>query len=223
MDTSNIAQRIEKIRTTLPQTVRLIAVSKGVGTEKIREAYQAGIRDFGENRLQDAIPKIQDLWDLNDISWHFIGHLQSNKTKKVLEYFQWIHSVDDLDLGHHLNDLASELNKTPSIFLQVKILPDDHKYGFSPKELLSILPTVNQWENLNIQGLMTILPIGLSPQEILAAFQETGQLAQNINQQQWQNISLQHLSMGMSGDYLLAVKAGATMVRLGTIIFGQRI
>jgi hypothetical protein len=217
-----IAQRINQIKEQIPAQVRLIAVTKQVSVETIRQAYAAGVRDFAENRLQEALTKQQQLQDLPDICWHFIGHLQTNKAKKALQHFQWIHSVDSLKLAQHLNRLAGELSCQPQVCLQVKVLADPNKYGWQVSELLADLNQLNLCQNLNIQGLMTILPLGLSESEALAAFKATQQLAAQIKNQHWSHIQMNHLSMGMSGDYLLAIQAGATMIRLGTIIFGAR-
>jgi len=219
---SSIDERIASIRASLPPSVRLIAVSKQVPAEVIRLAYNAGLRDFGESRIQEAASKQEQLKDLTDITWHFIGHLQSNKAKKALELFQWIHSVDNLKLAQRLNQLAQQLGVSPKVCLQVKILPDPNKSGWSVPELIADLGELNQCQFLQIQGLMTIPPLGLTDAEIANVFNSTHQLAQEIQAQNWPNIHLQHLSMGMSGDYHLAVQAGATMVRLGTILFGDR-
>lgn len=220
--TSSISERITTIRTSIPPSVRLIAVSKQVPAEVIRSAYAAGIRDFGENRIQEAASKQAELHDLPDITWHFIGHLQSNKAKKAIELFQWIHSVDNLKLAQRLNQLAQELGVHPQVCLQVKILPDPNKSGWSVSELLADLPALNQCKNLQIQGLMTIPPLGLNDAGNLSVFNRTYELAKEIESQNWPHLKMQQLSMGMSGDYQLAVQAGSTMVRLGTILFGER-
>ncbi|MBD2514906.1 YggS family pyridoxal phosphate-dependent enzyme [Nostoc sp. FACHB-973] len=220
---SSIYERIVTIRSSLPTSVRLIAVSKQVSAEAIRSAYAAGIRDFGESRIQEAAVKQAQLQDLSDITWHFIGHLQSNKAKKAIEQFQWIHSVDNLKLAVRLDQLAQELGVSPQVCLQVKILPDPNKSGWSVAELLADLPALNQCKTLQIQGLMTIPPSGLDDPEILSVFNRCRELAKEIQEQNWSHIKMQHLSMGMSGDYELAVQAGATMVRLGTILFGDRL
>ncbi|TAF12278.1 MAG: YggS family pyridoxal phosphate-dependent enzyme [Nostocales cyanobacterium] len=220
--TSSISESIAAIRASLPASVRLIAVSKHKPIELMREAYSAGIRDFGESRIQEAASKQTQLQDLPDITWHFLGNLQSNKAKKALELFDWIHSVDNLPIAQRLDTLAQQLGVSPLVCLQVKILPDPNKSGWMIPELLADLPTLNQYKNLQIQGLMTIPPRGLDDGEIVNVFHRTHQLAQEIASQNWTRIKMQHLSMGMSGDYQWAVKAGATMVRLGTILFGQR-
>ncbi|MEH2367630.1 YggS family pyridoxal phosphate-dependent enzyme [Nostoc sp.] len=219
---SSISERILSIRSSLPTSVKLIAVSKQVSAQAIRSAYNAGIRDFGESRIQEAASKQAELQDLPDITWHFIGHLQGNKAKKAIEHFPWIHSVDNLKLAQRLDQLAQQLGVSPQVCLQVKILPDSNKSGWSVPELLADLPTLNQYKNLQIQGLMTIPPSGLNDSEILSVFNRNRELAKEIQEQNWSHIKMQHLSMGMSGDYELAVQAGATMVRLGTILFGDR-
>jgi PLP dependent protein len=209
---------IERIRPTIPKHVRLIAVSKYVTEKEIREAYASGIRDFGESRIQDAQTKIHALKDLPDMTWHLIGHLQSNKVKQALELFDWIHSVDSLKLATKLNRWAEELSLTPQICLQVKVKPDPQKFGWDRDELLGDLAVLPELQHLQIKGLMSILPQGLSESEILEAFQATRDLAQTINQQT-EFIQLTELSMGMSKDYPLAISAGATMIRLGRILF----
>ncbi|HEY9654925.1 MAG TPA: YggS family pyridoxal phosphate-dependent enzyme [Crinalium sp.] len=217
-----IAERIHQIRQTLPDSVRLLAVTKQVSIESMRAAYDAGVRDFAENRVQEAEAKQAQLHDLTDVTWHLIGHLQSNKAQKALECFQWIHSIDDLKLAQRLNRLAAPLPQKPQSLLQVKLLPDPTKYGWSVAELMHDLSILNQCEDLRIQGLMTILPYGLTSTEATAAFQQMHTLANTIRQQNLPHIQMQVLSMGMSNDYRFAVQAGATMIRLGRILFGDR-
>lgn len=217
-----ISERIFSIRQNLPESVRLIAVTKQVSVDAMRAAYDAGVRDFGESRIQEAEAKQAKLQDLTDVTWHLIGHLQANKAQKALEQFQWIHSVDSLKLAQRLNRLAEELPQKPQVLLQVKLLPDPNKYGWSSFDLLKDLSDLNQCQALNISGLMTISPLGLSDQQILELFQQTRDFANTIHQQNWSHIQMGQLSMGMSDDYLLAVKAGATMVRLGRVLFGDR-
>lgn len=214
--------RINQIRSQLPAQVRLIAVTKTVPAEVVRIAYTAGIRDFGESRIQEAAAKQALLHDLPDITWHFIGRLQSNKAKKALELFQWIHSVDNLTIAQRLNQLASTMNLNPHVCFQVKILPDPNKSGWDISQLLEDLPLLNECKTLQCQGLMTIPPLGLDEIQTLEVFNQTRELAEKINAQNWSNICIEELSMGMSGDYELGIKAGATMVRLGTILFGAR-
>lgn len=218
----NIASRIAKIRETLPESVRLIAVSKQVLPSVMREAYAAGIRDFGESRIQEAEVKQAQLQDLPDITWHLIGHLQTNKAQKALRLFQWIHSVDSLKLAQRLERLAQELQVEPQVCLQVKIKSDPNKYGWSVPDLLADLEALDRCTQIKIKGLMTIPPLGLDESETLEVFMRTRALAEQIAQQNWSNLKMEQLSMGMSADYHLAIQAGATMVRLGTALFGER-
>jgi len=220
---NNLVNQLTQIRQTIPHSVRLIAVTKKVSLEAMRIVYNEGVRDFGENKLQEALEKQQHLQDLPDICWHFIGHLQTNKAKRAIECFNWIHSVDSLKLAEKLDYYTQEALKNkiiaqkPQICLQVKILPDDNKYGWSSEELYIDLESLKSLKNLNFRGLMTILPLGLSNSEILTTFQKVRDLSHNLRDSFDSNFD--QLSMGMSGDYLQAIEAGATMVRLGTIIF----
>lgn len=219
---SAIAERLTTIRQSIPDSVRLIAVTKQVSVEVMRAAYAAGLRDFGESRIQEATQKQEQLKDLPHITWHLIGHLQTNKAAKALEQFPWIHSLDSLKLAHRLDQLASDLPQKPNLCLQVKILPDPNKYGWTVPELMRDLPQLDQYSHLNIVGLMSIPPYGLDPDQILSVFHQTRELAERIRQQNWVNIQMQELSIGMSGDYPLAIQTGSTMVRLGRILFGDR-
>ena len=218
----SIAERIEKIRSGLPDSVRLIAVTKHKPPEAIRAAYSAGLRDFGENRVQEAADKQDQLQDLTDITWHLIGHLQSNKAAKALQQFQWIQSVDSLKLAQRLDRLAGELPCRPSICLQVKVLPDPDKFGWNIQELMADLAELDKCQYLSIRGLMTILPQGLDDSQTLEGFKGLRELAEKIHGQNWSNIKMEQLSMGMSADYHLAIGAGATMIRLGRVLFGER-
>ncbi len=217
-----IGDRITQICQQLPDKVRLIAVTKQVEITAMREAYSAGIRNFGENRVQEAINKQAQLQDLSGIIWHLIGHLQTNKVRKAIQHFHWIHSVDSLNLARYLDQVAGELALKPKICLQVKVAPDPNKYGWNSEQLLEDLPQLNQFNNLEINGLMTILPQGLNGGENVYLFQQTYELAQYIKQKNLSNIKMQELSMGMSADYLCAIQAGSTMIRLGQMIFGER-
>ncbi|MEG3440203.1 YggS family pyridoxal phosphate-dependent enzyme [Pannus brasiliensis CCIBt3594] len=215
-----IAHRIDSIRRSLPPTVRPIAVTKQVPVERIREAIDAGITDLAESKLQEALPKQERFRDIPGLEWHFIGHLQANKARKVLETFDWIHSIDSRKLAERIDRLAGEMGLTPKVFLQVKVLPDPDKFGWEGDEILNDLDFLATREHLKIQGLMTILPLRLSDPEKLSAFERTRDLARTMADRS--GLVLPHLSMGMSDDYKLAILAGATFIRLGTAIFGDR-
>jgi PLP dependent protein len=217
----SIAHNIDTIRQNLPASVRLMVVTKQVSTALMREAYATGIRDFGESRIQAAEIKQQELSDLPDLCWHLIGHLQSNKVRKTIQIFDWIHSVDSLKLAQQIERVAAELDTKPKICLQVKILPDPDKYGWTVPELIADLPQLDRCQHLDIRGLMAIPPLGLTMPETIACFETARDLSREIRQQTWENIQMTELSMGMSGDYQQAVIADTTIVRLGSIIFGD--
>lgn len=217
-----IADRIHRIQETLPQTVRLIAVTKQVSVEAMRVAYDAGVRDFAESRIQEAIVKQEQLQDLPDLTWHMIGHLQSNKAAKAIDLFQWIHSVDSLKLVQRLDQLTATAVRKPNILLQVKVLPDPNKSGWAIADLWKDLPTIDQCLHLNPLGLMVIPPYGLDSTTLRSLFSQTQQLAAEIREHRFNHIQMTHLSMGMSDDYPLAIEAGSTMIRLGRVLFGER-
>jgi PLP dependent protein len=217
-----IAHNIETIRRDLPASVKLMAVSKQVSVLQMRAAYAAGIRDFGESRIQEAQTKQQELSDLSDICWHLIGHLQGNKVRKAVQIFDWIHSVDSLKLLQQIDRVAGELAKSPQICLQVKILPDPDKYGWTIPELVADLPQINCCEFIKIRGLMAIPPLGLTIEQTQELFESARDLSHQIAQQPGLQLQMTELSMGMSGDYRSAIAAGTTIIRLGSIIFGDR-
>jgi PLP dependent protein len=212
-----IVDRIAAIRQELPATVRLIAVSKYTTAEAMAVAYQAGIRDFGESRVQDVPAKQAALAGLPGITWHLIGHLQSNKARRAVELFDWIHSIDSLKLLQQVDRLAIELDKTPSICLQVKMQSDPNKYGWNVSELTEEWSAIRQFQQVKIQGLMTIAPLGLTREQLTDLFAKVVALKHRISHEF--HVDLPELSMGMSQDYPLAVAVGATMIRIGSKIF----
>ncbi|MFQ3679872.1 MAG: YggS family pyridoxal phosphate-dependent enzyme [Pseudanabaenaceae cyanobacterium] len=217
----NLAERLARLRETLPPHVKLVAVSKYTTATAVREAYRYGLRDFGENRVQEAIAKQEALADLPDLVWHGIGTLQTNKARRALTVFSWIHSVDRLKLAQTLDRLIAETGAHPKLLLQVKPVPDPDKGGWEPDQLWTDLPALQRCEHLNFVGLMTILPLGLPPSAAQGAFAEVARLRDRLRQHHphWQN--LEWLSMGMSGDYDRAIAAGSNLVRLGTAVFGS--
>jgi PLP dependent protein len=220
---TSIAHQLHAIREQIPSSVRLIAVTKQVSISAMRSAYAEGVRDFGESKIQEAETKQRELADLPDIRWHLIGHLQNNKVRKAVQMFDWLHSVDSLHLAHRIDRVAAELNLCPKILLQVKIFPDPQKHGWTVEELIADLPALDRCEHLDIRGLMSIPPLGLTEAQTQHFFIQTRHLTQQIQPQSWERIQMKELSMGMSGDYLQAIAAGATMIRLGSILFGYRI
>ncbi|MBD2112735.1 MULTISPECIES: YggS family pyridoxal phosphate-dependent enzyme [Cyanophyceae] len=217
-----LPEQFDRIQQSIPPTVTLIAVTKFLPVETIRSAYDRGIRHFGESRVQEAIAKQADLSDLPDITWHLIGRLQTNKARKAVEHFDWIHSVDSLNLAQRLDQAAQELEKVPQCCLQVKLVPDPPKAGLDAAELPGLLPQFDQLAHLKVRGLMTIPPQGSSEATAREVFARAKSLADTINQTSFNRLHIDQLSMGMSGDYEAAIACGATMVRLGTILFGSR-
>ncbi len=226
VDAPGIAQRLAQLRQELPPSVKLIAVSKTRSAEHVRAAYAAGQRDFGENRVQEAMEKQAQLTDLTDITWHLIGQLQSNKARKAVETFDWIHSVDSLKLADRINRISKECDRCPKICFQVKHRSDPSKTGLEPQDLLTAIPRICEYHHIQVEGLMTIPPLSSSDANALKIFQENRELAELITTEAKRlgctNMAMKQLSMGMSGDYSLAVQAGSTLVRLGQTIFGAR-
>lgn len=217
-----ITDCIQAIQKTLPSSVVLIAVTKFFPSEVVRVAYDAGVRHFGESRVQEAMQKQAELTDLPDITWHLIGHLQTNKVRKAIEHFQWIHSVDSLKIAQKIDQAAADLQLQPQCCLQVKMVPDPPKYGFDVATLDEALPQLDRLLHLNIRGLMTIPPLGTPEPKVKKIFAKAADLAMDINHKGFDRISIDQLSMGMSGDYASAIQCGATMIRLGTVLFGMR-
>ncbi|MEA5442900.1 YggS family pyridoxal phosphate-dependent enzyme [Cyanobium gracile] len=211
---SSLEQRLEAFQAALPATTRLLAVSKGHPADLVRQAAALGQRSFGESRLQEAIAKQEALADLPDLDWHFIGRLQANKARAVLRRFGTIHSVDSLELAWRLQRIAAEEGLAPGILLQVKFRPDPAKTGFDPAEVRALGADLGHLQPLRCLGLMTIAPLGLTPEARLALFRDCRALADALG--------LHDCSMGMSGDWREAVTAGSTWVRLGSVLFGSR-
>ena len=203
-----------RIKKKLPLNVNLIAVSKGFSSIDIRNIDNQGQRDFGESRFQEAIEKKLLLKDLKNIKWHFIGRIQSNKIRKIVQNFEYIHSVDSYEKLVKISNISAEEQKNPIIMLQVKLSEDPNKGGFKPEELISQWEQIREFKGIKIKGLMTINPKGLSSSENLKLFKKCRYLADSLK--------LNDCSMGMSGDWEEAVEAGTTWLRLGSIIFGNR-
>lgn len=204
-----------------PESVRLLAASKTVTVERLREAVDAGIRHLGENRLQEALPKIEAL-DREGIVWHFIGTLQRRKVKSVVGQFETIHSVDSLALAEEINRQAKAMGMRQRVLLEVNLGGESSKGGFAPPELAAALPGLSAFEQLDIRGLMAIPPPMPTAEDARPYFRQLRQLAEALTAQGCRNINMQELSMGMSHDYAVAVEEGATYVRVGTAIFGAR-
>ncbi len=226
----SIKENIERIRENIekaciksgrkPESVKILGATKDVSPSKIREAFSCGVKLFGENRVQEAIGKISELRDL-DIEWHMIGNLQRNKVKKALEVFHVIESVSSLKLAEEINKEAGKRNITAKGFIEVNIGGEASKSGFSEEELMHSLEILSTLPALEIFGLMTIPPFSPNPEDSRKYFARLREIAEKINSLKT-GIFIKELSMGMSSDYIVAVEEGATIVRIGTAIFGER-
>ena len=199
-----------------PETVQLLAVSKTQPSESLREMYQAGQRAFGENYLQEALDKIENLNDL-DIEWHFIGHVQRNKTKHLAASFAWVHGVDRLIIAERLSSQREASQVPLNICLQVNIDAQDSKDGCQPNEVAELVQRISQLPQLKLRGLM-VIPAPNNTQ----AFSDAKQLFEQVKSEHAHPEDWDTLSMGMSGDMTEAIAAGSTMVRVGTALFGAR-
>ncbi|MFT4579163.1 MAG: pyridoxal phosphate enzyme (YggS family) [Nitrospinales bacterium] len=204
-----------------PDSIRLIVVSKQVSSEKIIEAYQTGSKCFGENKVQEAISKIDEV-NAQDVSWHFIGHLQKNKIKYLDSRFDLIHSVDSLSLAEKISAYCEGQNRQQAVLLQVNISGEEAKFGMTPSELEEQLPSFGQLQGIQVQGLMTIPPHNPDAENSRQYFSALRELRDKCKTKNIEGIELNELSMGMTNDYPIAVEEGATLVRVGTAIFGQR-
>lgn len=230
----SIASNLEHIRSRIaaaarrsgrnPDEIALMAVCKTFPPEAIHEAYAAGQRLFGENRVQEFETKAAQLSILRDAEFHMIGHLQSNKTKKAVDLFHAVDSIDSLKLADRLNTSAAEQNKTLSVLLEINVGGEEVKSGIALDwtEVEPLLANAQKWSNLNIRGLMTIPPFTGNPEEARPYFRQLRELRDEIARRNFPLVSVDVLSMGMSHDFEVAIEEGSTCVRIGTAIFGER-
>ena len=203
-----------KIKNKIPSNVNILAVSKGFKSQEIKTIMDIGQNDFGESKFQEAFEKQLILKNLKKIKWHFIGRIQSNKVRKIVQNFKYIHSVDSFEKLQKISNISREEKKNPLIMLQVKFSDDPTKGGINPELLISKWREIQKLKNIKISGLMTINPKGLSSKENKDLFKKCRSLADSLQ--------LPDCSMGMSGDWEEAIEAGSTWLRLGSLIFGDR-
>ena len=203
-----------KIKTQIPSNVNILAVSKGFKSQEIKTIHNLGQNDFGESKYQEAFEKQLILKDLKQIKWHFIGRIQSNKIRKIVQNFKYIHSVDSFEKLQKISRISYEEKKNPYIMLQVKLSDDPSKGGFEPDVLISKWSEIQELKNITLKGLMTINPRGLSSNKNSELFKKCRSLADSLQ--------LSDCSMGMSGDWEEAIDSGSTWLRLGSLIFGDR-
>jgi len=201
-----------------PEDIQIVAVCKGHTSEKIREAYECGIRIVGENKTQEADIHQEELADL-DINWHFIGKLQKNKINRILNSFDFIQSVDGVKSIEHIHKRVTD---SRDVFIEINIGEEKTKSGFTETGLKKALSYIQRLNRVKIIGLMAIPPVVDDPEDVRPYFRRIRKLKDEINSMNLANFDLKHLSMGMSYDYEIAIEEGATMVRIGTALFGRR-
>ena len=230
----SIAENIARVREQIdaaarqaartPEQITLMAVTKTVPPQRIREAYAAGIRWFGENRVAEFAAKLDAIGDRSQARWHMIGHLQSNKARRALELFDGVDSVDSLRLAHKLNQAAAGLGKKLAVLIEINIAAEASKSGLAPdsSEFDDLLSAAPELVSLDFQGLMTVPPYSEDPEDSRPYFRKMRELFDKIGHRSGASIPMNVLSMGMSHDFQVALEEGATCVRLGTAIFGER-
>lgn len=204
-----------------PEEVRLVAVSKTVEVERALQAVQAGVKDFGENYVQEAKKKSETLGQ--NVSWHFIGHLQTNKAKLAVRLFDLIHSVDSLHLAGELNRAASQQGKVLPVLLQISLSGESTKIGALESEIFRMAEEISMMPAITVKGLMTMPPFFENPEDSRPYFIKLRKLGEHLRQQNIPGIIAQELSMGMSNDFEVAIEEGSTLIRVGTAIFGPRL
>lgn len=225
-----ITENLEQVRKNIdeacrmagrdPKEVTLIAVSKTKPVSMLKEAYDAGARCFGENKVQEIMDKHPHLPE--DIQWHMIGHLQRNKVKYIVDKVSMIHSVDSLRLAQTIEQEAAKHNVCVPVLLEVNVAQEESKFGLKMDEVLPLIETIADFPHIKVQGLMTIAPYVENAEDNRDFFRQLKKLSVDIEAKNINNVSMSVLSMGMTGDYQVAVQEGATMVRVGTGIFGER-
>lgn len=219
----SIAHNLTKVQSTLSNHCHLIAVSKTKPIEALQEAYEAGVRDFGENKAQEMTNKHEQLPD--DIRWHMIGHLQRNKVKYIAPFVSLIHSVDSLRLLLEIDKQGAKAGRVIDCLLQVHIAEEENKFGLSDEELMALLESdeLRKAEHVRVVGLMGMATFSDNPEDARPEFKHLKRLFDQIQRLDLpENVTMEQLSMGMSGDYAVALEEGSTMIRIGTTIFGKR-
>jgi len=228
----NIADNVQDIREKIqqaafrvgrdPSSVRLVAATKTVSTDVLREAYDAGMRVFGENRLQEAQEKMSVIGRFPGLSWHFIGRMQRRKLKDIVGKFVVLHSVESVEQARSIDAIAQQLGIQQDILLQVNVAEEDSKGGFARKDIREAMEQVDRLPHVAIRGLMTLPPFHEDPEHARPYFAELCLVRDSLAQQSFVHGRPEGLSMGMSHDYQVAIEEGATMVRIGTALFGKR-
>ncbi|WP_084295079.1 YggS family pyridoxal phosphate-dependent enzyme [Caldanaerobius polysaccharolyticus] len=203
-----------------PSEVTIMAVTKTIPVERIKEAIACGIKVIGENRVQELVKKYPLIG--GDVKWHMIGHLQVNKVKYIVDKVELIHSLDSVKLAQEIDKRAKAIGKRQNVLIEINIGGEDTKYGIKPEELGDFIKQIEGFENLCVQGLMTVAPIVTAPEDVRPYFKKMKQLYDELKDMKSRIIDARYLSMGMTSDYVVAVEEGANIVRIGTGIFGPR-
>ena len=207
-----------------PDEIKLIGVTKTIETDRIKELLAAGVEDIGENKVQEFLPKYDTLEgsDTRPARWHFIGHLQRNKVKFIADKVDLIHSVDSLPLAEEINKRAGEAGRKLDVLAEVNIAGETAKYGFAPDSVLSVVEKLQKMSNIQLTGLMCVAPFVENPEKNRVYFEKMRSLCVDIQSSYLYYTTKLDLSMGMTGDFTVAIEEGATMVRIGTALFGNR-
>ncbi|WP_326831067.1 YggS family pyridoxal phosphate-dependent enzyme [Anaerosalibacter bizertensis] len=203
------------------ENIDIIAVTKTVDVDIINESISLGINNIGENKVQEIKKKYDNIND--DVNWHMIGHLQSNKVKYIIDKVNLIHSLDRLSLAKEINKRAKAKDIVKDVLIQVNISEEKSKFGLKKEEVVPFIEKILEMENIRVKGLMTMAPHVENPEEIRYVFRDLRNLGYKIGNRNYENIEMKYLSMGMSNDYEVAIEEGSNMVRLGTALFGKRI
>ncbi len=217
----NINERIKKIALKVnknPGEIKLVAVTKTATIEQIKEAINVGVKIIGENKVQEAKEKYQILTD--DIEWHLVGHLQTNKVKYAVEIFDLIHSVDSIKLAKEIDKRSQQFGKTTNVLVEVNVSGEETKYGIKPEEVELFLEEISKFSRIRVRGLMTIAPIVKHKEEARPYFKKLRELSEKISYKDIKNVKMDYLSMGMTDDFEVALEEGANMIRIGRAIFG---
>ncbi len=202
------------------EDIRLIAVTKTVDVQRIKNVYDYGILDMGENRVQELVEKYDKLD--KSCKWHLIGHLQTNKVKYIIDKVDMIHSVDSLQLAREINTRAAKLGKKMDILLQVNVSGEESKFGINPNQVHEFVKIISELGNISLKGMMTIAPYAQNVEFIRPIFKKLYNIYIDIKHEKLDNVSMDYLSMGMSNDFEVAIEEGSNIVRIGTGIFGKR-
>lgn len=214
-----IKQNIEELKSKIPEKVKLLAVSKTKPLEKLEEAYIAGIREFGENKVQELVKKSENFHD--DVKWHFIGQLQSNKVKYLVDKVYLIHSLGSISLLNEIEKVFGKANKIANTLIQINIGREDSKSGIFEEDLYDFIEAIENCKNVSVSGIMVIIPVG-DEESNRKYFRKTKEIFDELKEKEYKNITMKILSMGMAHDFMTAIEEGSNLVRIGTGIFGER-